>query len=597
MERFDTIIQRGRWFDGTGAASAVRDIGIVDGRVAAISEAKLAVEGCARVIDAEGQWVTPGLIDIHTHYDAEVLVAPGLGESVRHGVTTVFVGSCSLSTVHAAPLDCADLFSRVEAVPRDSVLGALDGKMTWRTASEYIGHLESLPLGPNVAAFLGHSDLRTHVMGLGRAVEQGERPTEAELEQMETLLDDALEAGFVGLSTMTNPWDKLDGDRFRSRPLPSTFATWGEYRRLNHVLRDRDRILQSAPNLTSVLNSVLFFAQSAGLPWRKSLKTSLLTAADPKASPGLSTVVLALTKWLNRFVGTALRWQHLPVPFEVYADGMDLVVFEELAAGRAALHLASTPDRNALLQDPAYRARFRAEYDWRFSPRVWQRNFFDAEIVECPDASLVGKSVGDVAVARSLHPVDAFCDLVVEHGTSFRWRTTIANHRPKVLDAMANEPAIQMGFADSGAHLRNMAFYNFGVRLLRRVVEAEAAGTSFMTPERAVQRLTGELGEWYGIDAGRLCVGDAADIAIIDPRRLDASVDGYYEATVPEFGGISRMVNRGDAVRATLVGGDVVYRDGELCDGYGVRRSGRFLRANRKSSCTTNPGATVRPAA
>ncbi|WP_255213599.1 amidohydrolase family protein, partial [Burkholderia pseudomallei] len=231
MTRYDTIIRNGLWFDGTLAEPRPRELGIRDGRVAAVSDTPLAADG-ASVIDATGKWVMPGFIDIHTHYDAEILVSPGLPESVRHGVTSVFLGSCSLSTVHANALDCTDLFSRVEALPREQMLAVLSRVKTWDTAAAYVRHLESLPLGPNVAAFLGHSDLRTHVLGLGRAVDDRVRPHEAELQRMERLLDDALDAGFVGLSSMTTPWDKLDGERYRSKSLPSTFATWREYRRL-----------------------------------------------------------------------------------------------------------------------------------------------------------------------------------------------------------------------------------------------------------------------------------------------------------------------------------------------------------------------------
>src|SRR4029079_1623519 len=111
-----------------------------------------------------------------------------------------------------------------------------------------------------------HSDLRTRVMGLERAVDPDARPTSEELAQMERHLEDALDAGFLGMSSMTNPWDKLDGDRFRSAQLPSTYATWSEYRRLHRVLRRRNRILQSAPNIVTQINALLFLlASAAGL--------------------------------------------------------------------------------------------------------------------------------------------------------------------------------------------------------------------------------------------------------------------------------------------------------------------------------------------
>jgi N-acyl-D-aspartate/D-glutamate deacylase len=218
---FDTVLQGGLVFDGSGAPGAVRDVGIRGGRVAAVSETPLDTAG-ARVIDARGRWVMPGFVDCHTHYDAELLAAPAISESARHGVTTVTIGSCSISTVLADAEDCSDLFTRVEAVPREHVLPLLRARKTWSTPAGYVAFLRSQPLGPNVTAYLGHSDLRARVMGLARAVDPAARPTGAELAEMERLLEDALDHGFIGMSTMTNPWDKLDGDRFRSAQLPST---------------------------------------------------------------------------------------------------------------------------------------------------------------------------------------------------------------------------------------------------------------------------------------------------------------------------------------------------------------------------------------
>ncbi|MFZ1274950.1 MAG: amidohydrolase family protein [Candidatus Microthrix parvicella] len=159
----DVVIRNGRVFDGTGVPGAIRDLGIRDGVVVAVSTEPLDGEG-AKEIDATGHWVLPGFVDVHTHYDAEVLAAPGLEESVRHGVTTVVMGSCSLSTILSDPEDSADMFSRVEAVPHEHVLSTLAEHQTWDDAATYIDALESLPLGPNVAAFLGHSDLRASVM-------------------------------------------------------------------------------------------------------------------------------------------------------------------------------------------------------------------------------------------------------------------------------------------------------------------------------------------------------------------------------------------------------------------------------------------------
>jgi len=591
---FDVVIKDGLYFDGTGAPGAVRNLGIREGRVVVASAEPLDTTGCATVVDARGRWVMPGFVDLHTHYDAELIASPSLSESVRHGVTTVTVGSCSISAVLADAEDCSDLFTRVESVPREHVLPLLRAKKTWATPAAYVAFLRQHPLGPNVTTFLGHSDLRTRVMGLARAVDGRARPTAAELAEMERLLEDALDAGFLGMSSMTNPWDKLDGERFRSARLPSTYATWSEYRRLHAVLRRRGAILQSAPNIVTKVNALLFLLASTGLGVRRALKTTLITLADAKSSRGLHRVLGGVTRFVNRVLRGNLRWQTLPVPFEVYADGIDLVVFEEFGAGEAALHLADEVARNALMQDEAYRRRFRKDYEARFTPRVWQRDFHDAFIVACPDASVVGTSFGDVAVARGVHPVDAFLDLVVAHGRALRWRTTLANDRPDTVAQLVREPSALIGFADSGAHIRNMAFYSFPLRMLRFVRDRARAGAPVMPIEQAVWRLTGELGDWLGVDAGHLRVGDRADVVVLDPEALDARLDAYHEAPMEGFGDLVRMVNRSDgAVHAVLINGRVAFERGTLAPELGRATGfGTFLPA----AGTPLPAAVARAA-
>jgi N-acyl-D-aspartate/D-glutamate deacylase len=578
VRNFDVIIRGGRWFDGSGAPSAVRDVGIRGGTIAAVSAEPLPADG-GEVIDAADQWVMPGMLDIHTHYDAEILVSPGLTESVRHGVTTVVFGNCSLSTVYSSPTDCADMFSRVEAMPREHVLAVLGQRKSWHGPAEYLAALGSLPLGPNVAVSLGHSDVRAAVMGLGRASDPGGQASIAELARMRDMLGEALDAGFVGLSTIRNPWNKLDGDRFRSRLLPSAYARWSEYRTLHDVLRERGAVLQSVPNLTTKIGMIRYFAESSGV-FRRPLRTSLLSAADVKSNPRLARVIGLSARAANKVARADLRWQHLPVPFEIYADGISLPVFEEFGSGQAALHIADELERNALLSDESYRRWFRRDIQRRFSPRVWTRDLHDAEIMECPDPAAVGKSFGEIGDERGIAAADAFLDLLVAHGSRMRWRTTVANHRPAVLDRFAGDHGVLIGFSDAGAHLRTLAFYNIGLRLLKRVRDALAAGQPFLSLEQAVHRLTGELADWYGLAAGHARVGDRADLVVVDPAGLDESVDAYAECAMPEFGGLSRMVNRNDrAVTATLIGGRVVFAGGAFAMGFGAKSSaGQVLR-------------------
>lgn len=592
QQGFDLIIKNGLFFDGRGTPGQRKHLGIRAGRVTALSDLPLA-DSSAQVIDAEGQWVMPGFLDTHTHYDAEMLAAPGLKESVRHGVTTVTFGSCSIGMICSGAEDCSDMFTRVESIPREHVLPLLRQTKTWSSPKGYVEHLQQMPLGPNVTAYLGHSDLRVAIMGLSRAVDEKARPTEAEMQRMEATLEEALDVGLLGLSTMTTKWDKLDGERERSKSLPTTYARWGEYTRLNKILRRRGRIHQGAPDIVTKVNMFAFMWESLGLAFRKPLKTTLITLMDVKSNGLLHRVVGKFAHFCNTFLGGNFRWQALPCPFEVHADGIDLVIFEEFGAGEQALHLTDEIERNALMQDESYRRAFRKNYESKFSPRVWHRDFYDATIVDCPDQSVVNQSFGAIADARGIHPVDAFLDLVVVHGKRLRWKTVIGNHRKHRLEALVQDKGSIISFSDAGAHIRNMAFYNFGIQLLKLCRDAELEGRAVMPIEKAIWRLTGELADWFELDAGRLHVGARADVVVINPAGLDASVLRYAEAPLPEFGGIPRMVNRNNAaVTATIINGRVAYRQGQFAADFGQARGyGRFLPASVADAGSAAPQA------
>lgn len=577
----DTILEGGWVFDGLGRPPVRQDVGLEAGRVAALGPGPLPRRPDTRVVDARGLWVMPGFIDLHTHYDAEVELAPSLSESLRHGVTSVVLGSCSLSLATGTPEDLADMFCRVEAIPYATVRTLLEERKDWEGLGDYLAHLERLPLGPNVASFIGHSALRASVMGLERSLTQGERPSADELARMRRGVEEGLDAGYLGLSIQTLPWDKMGGSRdFRSRPLPSTYARWSEYRHLTRVLRERGRVLQGVPNVSTKVNVALFLLESVGL-WRKPLKTTVISMMDPRANRGIHRVIGVLSQLVNRALGGDFRWQALPELFDLWADGIDLVVFEEFGAGTAALHLQEPEARARLLRDPAFRAWFRKQWTSRFLPKVFHRDFNQSRILACPEPALVGRSFVEVARERGQHPVDAFLDLVAAHGERLRWYTVMANDRPEVLEDILRHPDILVGFSDAGAHLRQMAHYNFPLRMLHRVREAERRGAPFLTPERAVHRLTGEIAHWLGLDAGTLEPGKRADVVLVDPEGLTDAVEQAHEAPMENFGGLVRLVRRNaGAVRGVWVNGRRAVQDGEVLPEVGRERGfGRVLRA------------------
>lgn len=576
---FDVIIQNARYFDGTGAPSEIRDIAVLNGKIACLSEAGLmSASATQKRIEASGRWVMPGFLDTHTHYDAELIVSPSLSESVRHGVTTVLVGSCSLSMICSDTEDASDIFTRVETVPREKVLPILEQHKTWSTPKEWKTFVESQPLGPNLISFIGHSDLRTAAMGLSRATDKKERPSNTEMMWMENTLQEAIDEGFLGLSSMCLTWDKVDGDREWSKSLPSTYAKWREISRLNRILRKHNRVHQGAPNAAMPLQIIQYLKETIGL-LRKPLKTTLITLMDLR---GNKTVV-PMGKFASRianWLGGNFRWQVLPTPFKVYADGIDVVFFEEFGAGEMALDLRDQVERNTLLKDENYRRDFRKFYGEKLSPRVWQRDFGDALILECPDQSLVGKNFAEVADARNIHVVDLFLDLVVEYGRELRWYTTIGNHRAEVLAKLVQEKNALITFSDAGAHIRNMAFYNLPLRFLKMIYKAEQAGTPIMPLEKAVWRMTGEQAEWLGVEAGKIQVGDRADLVVINPEKFDQDLEGVYWGNMEGFD-LERLVNRNPGlVEHVLINGKLAIEHETFNDALGNEQGfGQFLPA------------------
>ena len=573
------LIRGGEVHDGLGSPARACDVLVRGGVVEALLEpgAGDGLPEAAEIVDATGCWVTPGFIDLHTHYDAEVELAPALSESVRHGVTTIVMGSCGLSMAVGDPVDLADMFCRVEGIPRAAVLPLLERVKTWSGPASYFEHLAGLALGPNVAALLGHSAIRAAAMGLGPSLDPRARPSAAELARMRALLDEALDAGYLGLSINTLPWDKMDGEVYRSRPTPSVFARWSEYRALAAPLRARGAILQGVPNVSTKLNVLMFALLSAGL-LRPRLKTMLITMLDAIAVRGIDRVTGLIARLTNVCLRGDLRFQSLPNTFDLWVDGIEVPVFEEFGAGTEALHLEDPVERAALLRDADYRRRFKRQWTSRLLGRAYHRDLAEVRIVACPDPGVVGRSFFDVAGSGG-DPVDALLDLVAEHGAALRWHTVVGNDRLERLQRIVAHPDVLIGFSDAGAHLRNMAFYNFPLRMLKLVRDAQRSGRAFMTTERAVHRLCAEIADWLGLDAGRLVEGARADLVIIDPRGLDRAVDEVCEVPMPELGSFARLVRRNDrAVRRVFIHGRTAYADGAIADELGRERGfGRVL--------------------
>ncbi|MCB1708023.1 MAG: amidohydrolase family protein, partial [Halioglobus sp.] len=245
---WDTLIRNALVFDGSGGPPRQQDIALREGRVAARGQA-LPTSQAARIIEAEGQWLMPGLLDIHTHLDLEVDLEPGLPEVVRHGTTTVLVGNCSLGTCFGKQLEgeqnpIVDCFTRVENIPKPVLQKCVDA-VHWSDTAAYLDHFADIPLGPNIGVFVPHTMLRVEVMGLRDSISRA--PTEAELARMEALLAEALDQGYLGMSTDGLPFHYLANAPHTDKRIPTQYASFGELKRLLQVVRERDRVWQTTP--------------------------------------------------------------------------------------------------------------------------------------------------------------------------------------------------------------------------------------------------------------------------------------------------------------------------------------------------------------
>ncbi len=616
-----TLIRNAVVFDGSGAKPQQIDLAISDGKIAAKGR-DLPTALAARVIDGEGQWLMPGLLDIHTHLDLEVDLDPRLPEVVRHGTTTVLVGNCSLGTCFGRQQvggqdPIVDCFTRVENIPK-SVLRQCVDKIYWQDTAGYMEHLDQLPLGPNIGAFVPHSMLRVEVMGLEDSISRD--PTSAELQAMESLLAAAMTQGYLGMSTDGLPFHYLANAPNTDKRIPTQFAKFGELKRLLNVVREHDRVWQTTPIIENRLLAMVYFTLTSGRLFGKTLKTSALAAVEQALAPKASRSLLGLAGLLNSslFKGN-IHFQSLGTNFRVWSDGIVSPLYEELdsTAQLIAKEYEDVEGRRTLLDDPAWVAQFRR--DWHHgrqgnNPATWKAKLgmpdhlvirdldlltfdgapvpdWDGETMQQVYDRLEGYQRGSVSRARSEAEREAFdlfpfplgddadfmLHLLRTYDKNFRFWADVGNvgNRP-TLDLLLDKNALP-GFNDSGAHITNMAFFDANLMSLKL-----AQNRGLDTVSKIIRRLTREPAEFFGLDVGTLEIGAQADIAMVDPAALQGwNCDTTRKLEYRELFQHRQMVNRPQGiVRHVMIRGEPVWQDGEFTEVLGSRPLGRALRAD-----------------
>jgi N-acyl-D-aspartate/D-glutamate deacylase len=622
--QWDVLIRNGLLFDGDGGLPRVADVAIKGREVMAIGTA-LDANAAAETIDAHGQWVMPGLFDVHTHLDLEVELDPRLPEVVRHGTTTVVVSNCSLGLAFGrqnrnGEEPIVDCFARVENMPKH-VLQKAAARVDWHDSAGYLAHLAGLPLGANVVPMIPHSMLRAEVMGLKNSVSR--LPTEAETQGMERLLETAMQQGYAGFSTDALPFHYLANDPHRRTKIPSQWGSFGELKRLTGVVREHGRVWQATPPKDNPLQVLRNFSLSCAQLWGKTLKVTAVAAMDIATNASLAKLALFLTRVLNsRFMGGHFRFQALAAPFRVWWDGPINPLAEEIPELRE-LNEPDLEDRAArqrLLNDPTFQQRFRRMWlkgrsgfnlphlmrrlkreQYAFSrridditvdsgpvPPVWKGETLAAIHQRLLHWQAAGEGARNAEEAdhfarapRGVDEVDFMLHLYREYDTALRTTTLTANRDPAFTEQLLFNPQVLPGFNDSGAHLTNMAFYDGNLRGLQM---AQRHGLDKVGWH--VRRLTRDPAEFFGVRGGRVTVGAVADIAIINPDAL-----GRYQSEANtqlvwrEQFEHHQMVNRSNGVvTATLVGGRIAWLDGQLGARLGQVAFGRALLADGREA-------------
>lgn len=616
-QQFDTLIKNARVFNN-GEHPCTQDIAIKDGKIVARG-ADLG-DQAGQLIDATDLWAMPGFFDIHTHYDLELEVAPGLPESVRHGTTSVVIANCSLGLAYGAQrtgdIDpIVDCYARVENIPK-SILRACADKVNWDTPKEYIEHLDTLKLGPNVVTMIPHSMLRIEAMGFTESVSRD--PSDVELSNMQTMLRDGLQLGYAGFSTDALPFHYLANQPNCHKTIPTQFAKYKEIKALTNVVREEGLLWQATPPKDSPLQVFRTFLLSSGRLHGKPLKTTVVAALDVASNRTLVKLTHLLATLLNsRLVDGRFYMQALGARFKIWSDGAVTPIAEEIPELRALneTDLEDRAGRVKILQDPDYIKVFRAMWMkgksgfnlarlkrvLRLEDYAFDRDMNTMTIDICPLKSWQGQTFQSVferllayksgnlseSISKAEQTIfdkeffwvadeaDFMLQVLRTFDTDLSWYTITANRSLETVRELLMNPKLLPGFNDCGAHLTNMAFYDGNLRSLKLAAQGGEADASYM-----VKRLTKDAADVFGVEGGTISVGDVADLILVDPIAL-ANYDGEQNVKRvhrKEYDH-SQLVNRSEGVvPLVLINGQVAWQNDQFSGQLGKAKMGRLLK-------------------
>jgi N-acyl-D-aspartate/D-glutamate deacylase len=557
---YDLKITGGTIVDGTGKPGFTGDLGIKDGKVVALDKA----DGrSAATIEATGKVVSPGFVDVHTHYDAQILWDRMLSISPWHGVTTTVIGNCGFGVAPTRAIHrklILQTLEKVEGMSLDALQAGLGESWPFETFPQYLDAVEKRGSAINVAALFGHTPLRLYVMGEASAERAA---TVDEIAAMKKLMREAMEAGAIGFGTSMS----VSHNGYAGKPVPSRQATVEEMDQLVSVMGEMKRGLMqitigrefSTRHMAEVSRkhgvAVTWTALLSYLYGPGGHRKQLDLAAEQRKS-GAMVIPQVSCRPLN-FEFTFAE----PFIFDVMKFMNELAVEDAKAPGT----------RRRAYADPAWREKLRSDVTPLFR-RWWDR----VVIAWAPSARELEETPLAAAAAKlGKDPVDLALDLALASDLQARFRMAVMNFDEKEVAELITDPNTIIALSDAGAHASQLCDACYSTYLLGHWVRERKV----FTVEQAVHNLTQRPAEMFGItDRGLLAEGRPADVVVFDPATVGP---GPLKRVYDLPAGADRLVSEASGIDAVIVNGKLIRRDGKDAVAANDKLPGRLLRSGR----------------
>ena len=557
---YDLKITGGTIVDGTGKPGFVGDIGIKDGKVVALGKA----EGAATTtIDAKGKVVSPGFVDVHTHYDAQILWDRMLTISPWHGVTTTVIGNCGfgVAPTHAIHRKLImQTLEKVEGMSLEALEAGLGLDWPFETFPQYLDTVEKRGVAINVAALFGHTPLRLYVMGEAST----ERAATAdEIAAMKKLVREAMDAGAIGFGTSVS----VSHNGYGGKPVPSRQATVEEMDSLVSVMGELKRgLMQITIGRDFSTKAMAEVSRKYNVPvtW-----TALLSYLY---GPGGHRKQLDLAAEQRKSGAIVIpQVSCRPLNFELtFAEPFIFDVMKFM--NELAIEDAKSPGtRRRAYADPAWREKLRSEVTPLFR-QWWDRT----TIAWAPSArELEEMPLSEAAAKLGKDPVDLALDLSLDNDLQARFRVAVMNFDEKEVAELITDPHTIIALSDAGAHANQLCDACYSTYLLGHWVRDKKT----ITIEEAVHNLTQRPAEMFGItDRGVLAEGRPADVVVFDPATVGP---GPLKRVYDLPAGADRLVADANGIDAVIVNGRLVRQNNKDMVAANDKLPGRLLRHGR----------------